>query len=52
MDSGHDPADLPGGCLMDLILDWREVTQQDPRAARSVSRQDSFNKELLQHAHA
>jgi len=37
---------------IDLILDWREVTQEDPRAARSVSRQDAFNKELLQHAHA
>jgi len=37
---------------IDLILDWREVTEEDPRAARSVSRQDAFNKELLQRAHA
>lgn len=36
---------------IDLILDWREVTQEDPRVARSVSRQDAFNKELLQRAH-
>ena len=36
---------------IDLILDWKEVTQENPRAARSVSRQDAFNKELLLRAH-
>ncbi len=36
---------------IDLILDWTEITQEDPRAARSVSRQDVFNKELLRQAH-
>jgi hypothetical protein len=36
---------------IDLILDWKEVTREDPRADRSVSRQDVFNKELLRRAH-
>jgi len=36
---------------IDLILDWTEVTHEDPRAERSGSRQDAFNKELLRHAH-
>jgi hypothetical protein len=36
---------------IDLILDWREVTQEDPNAKRSVSRQDAFNKGLLERAH-
>jgi len=36
---------------IDLILDWKEVTQEDPLAVRSVSRQDAFNKELLRRAH-
>jgi hypothetical protein len=35
---------------IDLILDWTEVTQEDPRASRSVSRQEAFNKELLRRA--
>ena len=37
---------------IDLILDWREVTQKDPNDTRSVSQQGEFNKELLQQAHA
>ena len=37
---------------VDLILDWREVTKEDPAATRSVSKQDDFNKQLLEHAHA
>ena len=36
---------------VDLILDWREVTQDDPTAARSVTKQDTFNKALLAQAH-
>lgn len=36
---------------IDLILNWTEVTRENPRAARSVSRQDAFNKELLRRAH-
>lgn len=36
---------------VDLILDWREVTHEDPAQARSVSKQDSFNKTLLAQAH-
>jgi len=36
---------------VDLILDWREVTQDDPAAARSVTKQDTFNKALLAQAH-
>ena len=36
---------------VDLILDWREVTGEDPAEARSVSKQDKFNKALLAHAH-
>jgi len=37
---------------VDLILDWREVTEDDPSAARSVTKQDAFNKALLAEAHA
>ena len=36
---------------IDLILDWNEVTQEDPRAERSGSRQLAFNKELLRRGH-
>jgi len=36
---------------VDLILDWREVTQDDPTATRSVTKQDSFNKTLMTQAH-
>jgi len=36
---------------IDLVLDWSEVTQENPQAARSVSGQDAFNKELLCRAH-
>ncbi|MBU4212632.1 MAG: nucleotidyl transferase AbiEii/AbiGii toxin family protein, partial [Verrucomicrobia bacterium] len=36
---------------IDLVLDWTEVTQENPRAARSVSGQDAFNQELLRRAH-
>lgn len=36
---------------VDLILDWREVTDEDPAAARSVGKQDKFNKALLARAH-
>ena len=36
---------------VDLILDWREVTDEDPAAARSVGKQDKFNKAVLAHAH-
>ena len=36
---------------VDLILDWREVTQDDPAAVRSVTKQDTFNKALLAQAH-
>lgn len=36
---------------VDLILDWREVTKDDPKARRSVSKQDAFNRNLLEHAH-
>ena len=31
---------------IDLILDWREVTNEDPEAKRSRSKQDQFNKQL------
>jgi hypothetical protein len=37
---------------VDLVLDWREVTGEDPAADRSVTRQDTFNKKLLAEAHA
>jgi len=36
---------------IDLILDWNEVTQEDPRAERSGSRQLAFNKELIRRSH-
>ena len=36
---------------VDLILDWREVTDEDPVVSRSVSKQDKFNKALLAGAH-
>ena len=29
---------------IDLILDWREITNEDPEAARSKSKQLQFNK--------
>ena len=31
---------------VDLILDWSEVTAEDPEAKRSVTKQDAFNKAL------
>ena len=37
---------------MDLVLDWNEVTKEDPAATRSVTKQDAFNKALLAQAHA
>jgi len=36
---------------VDLILDWREVTTDEPMDDRSVSKQDKFNKALLEQAH-
>lgn len=36
---------------VDLILDWREVTDEEPTDDRSVSGQDRFNKALLARAH-
>jgi len=36
---------------VDLVLDWCEVTDEDPAAARSVGKQDKFNKALLARAH-
>ena len=36
---------------VDLILDWREVTEEDPAETRSVGKQDKFNKALLARAH-
>ena len=36
---------------VDLILDWREVTDEDPTETRSVGNQDKFNKALLARAH-
>ena len=36
---------------IDLVLDWKEVTQEDPHAARSASGQTAFNKALLRRAH-
>lgn len=32
---------------IDLILDWRKLTQEEPAATRSKTKQDKFNKELL-----
>jgi hypothetical protein len=37
---------------VDLILDWNEVTEEDPATKRSVAKQDAFNKVLLARAHA
>ena len=31
---------------IDLILDWREVTDEDPKASRSRTKQDLFNKKI------
>jgi hypothetical protein len=31
---------------IDLILDWREISQVDPRASRSRTKQDALNKQL------
>jgi len=36
---------------VDLILDWSEVTNEDPAATRSVTKQAAFNKALLIRAH-
>lgn len=33
---------------IDLILNWQEVTQDDPQAQRSRTQQDRFNKEILE----
>jgi hypothetical protein len=33
---------------IDLILDWNEVAADDPRAARSRTQQDRYNRELLE----
>lgn len=35
---------------IDLILDWRYVTQEDPRADRSKRQQDRLNEEIEQRA--
>jgi len=32
---------------VDLILDWTEVTKEDPGAERSIGKQGTFNKDLL-----
>jgi hypothetical protein len=32
---------------IDIILDWREITKDDPEGARSRSKQDQFNKKIL-----
>ena len=37
---------------VDLILDWRVVTDENPAETRSVGKQEKFNKALLAHAHA
>ncbi len=31
---------------IDLILDWREITKEDPQAKRSKSKQAQFNKQI------
>jgi hypothetical protein len=31
---------------IDLILDWKEITNEDPEAMRSRTKQDQFNKQL------
>lgn len=36
---------------VDLILDWREVTDEEPLKTRSVSKQEEFNKALLARSH-
>jgi hypothetical protein len=36
---------------IDLVLDWTQITQEDPRAKRSISGQDAFNKDLRRQAH-
>jgi hypothetical protein len=36
---------------VDLILDWHEVTNEDPAAERSVTKQVAFNKALMAEAH-
>ncbi len=36
---------------VDIILDWTEVTEEDPAAVRSATKQDAFNKTLLVQAH-
>ena len=36
---------------VDLILDWREITDEEPMDDRSVSKQDKFNKAVLAQAH-
>lgn len=33
---------------IDLILDWREITEEDPLEQRSKTKQDTFNKALLE----
>jgi hypothetical protein len=35
---------------IDLILDWREITEEDPEAKRSKSSQAKFNKEIQEAA--
>ncbi len=36
---------------IDLILDWREVTKEDPQIDRgSINRQDKFNKQINKEA--
>jgi len=35
---------------IDLILDWKELTDEDPYEERSNTKQDTFNKELNQQA--
>lgn len=36
---------------VDLVLDWTEITKEDPTTERSVTKQDIFNKELLGQTH-
>lgn len=37
---------------VDLVLDWNEVTNEDPTAERSVTKQDIFNRVLMAQAYA
>ncbi len=37
---------------IDLILDWREVTQDDPMKERSNAQQDKFNKRVQEESAA